>query len=66
MSHRSIPGGYYIGDVRVQGSGNGALQGLSAVVKDCYDVEGFRTSNGSPLWLETHPVATRTAPAVQV
>jgi amidase len=42
----------------------GPLAGLSFGVKDLFDVEGLPTGAGSPDWLATHPVATRTAPAV--
>lgn len=58
--------GCYIGEVHVVGAPSGPLTGLTAVVKDCFDVAGHRTSNGSPAWLETHPPAQRNAAAVQV
>ncbi|EFN54730.1 hypothetical protein CHLNCDRAFT_35982 [Chlorella variabilis] len=57
--------GCYIGEVHVVGAPSGPLTGLTAVVKDCFDVAGHRTSNGSPAWLETHPPAQRNAAAVQ-
>lgn len=56
----------YIGDVHLAATRSGALNGLTAVVKDCFDVAGHRTSNGSPAWLETHPPAKHNAAAVQV
>lgn len=31
----------------------------------CKQVAGHRTGFGNPVWLDTHPPATRTAPAVQ-
>lgn len=43
---------------------DGPLKGCSVVVKDSYDISGYYTSNGSPHWRETHPVAVSTAPAV--
>ncbi|KAK9829139.1 hypothetical protein WJX72_004102 [[Myrmecia] bisecta] len=43
----------------------GPLEGLAFAAKDIYDVKGYRTAFGNPTWLETHPVATSTAPAVQ-
>ncbi|KAI3424947.1 hypothetical protein D9Q98_008329 [Chlorella vulgaris] len=55
----------YIGDVHLAATRSGALNGLTAVVKDCFDVAGHRTSNGSPAWLETHPPAKHNAAAVQ-
>lgn len=42
------------------------LQGLTAVVKDCFAVAGTHCSNGSPAWLATHPAAEQHAAAVQV
>src|SRR6202030_3732901 len=35
----------------VVGSASGPLAGLTAVVKDLYDVAGTRTGGGSPEWL---------------
>ena len=58
--------GCYLGDVRVVGAEKGPLAGLTAVVKDSFDIAGHRTSNGSPAWLESHPPAERHAAAVQV
>lgn len=58
-------GGWYIGDVRVEGATSGPLAGLTAVVKDSYDVTGHRTSNGSPEWRASHPAAECNAVAVQ-
>ncbi|KAG2432169.1 hypothetical protein HXX76_009089 [Chlamydomonas incerta] len=49
----------------VQGAAEGPLKGLTFAVKDLFDVSGHRTGFGNPVWLETHPPATRTAPAVQ-
>jgi len=44
---------------------SGPLAGLSAVVKDMYDIAGERTGCGSPEWLATHPPAVRNCPPVQ-
>jgi amidase len=44
---------------------DGLLQGLSIAVKDSYDIKGYKTGNGSPSWRTTHPVAEKTAPAVE-
>ncbi|PNW76486.1 hypothetical protein CHLRE_11g467630v5 [Chlamydomonas reinhardtii] len=49
----------------VQGAAEGPLKGLTFAVKDLFDVAGHRTGFGNPVWLDTHPPATRTAPAVQ-
>jgi len=58
-------GGCLMESLDLGGTGEeGPLTGYSAVVKDSYDIEGYRTSNGSPDWRESHPVATDTAPAV--
>jgi amidase len=46
-------------------TGEGALSGLTAGVKDIYDIVGHRTGFGSPDWLRTHEPAGRTAPVVQ-
>ncbi|MBM4421723.1 MAG: amidase, partial [Chloroflexi bacterium] len=43
----------------------GPLSGLTFGAKDSFDVAGVPTCFGSPDWLGTHPVPTRTAPAVQ-
>ncbi|KAI7841639.1 hypothetical protein COHA_004659 [Chlorella ohadii] len=55
----------YIGEVHVESASNGPLQGMTAVVKDCFAVAGTHCSNGSPAWLATHPAAERHAAAVQ-
>ena len=47
------------------GAATGPLAGLSAVVKDMYDIAGERTGCGSPEWLATHPPAARNCPPVQ-
>jgi amidase len=43
---------------------NKPLSNFSFGIKDIFDVAGFPTAFGSPDWLNTHPVATQTAPAV--
>ncbi len=42
----------------------GTLSGLSFAVKDVFEVQGVRNCAGNPTWLETHPPAPRTAPAI--
>lgn len=49
----------------IAGAAHGPLAGLTAAIKDMYDIAGERTGGGSPEWLETHPAASRTAGAVQ-
>jgi amidase len=49
----------------LKGAASGPLAGLSAVVKDMYDIAGERTGCGSPEWLATHSPATRNCPPVQ-
>jgi len=49
----------------ITGAANGSLAGLTAAVKDMYDVAGYRVSSGNPTFLETYPPATKTAGAVQ-
>jgi amidase len=49
----------------VQGAATGPLAGLTCGVKDIYAIAGHKTGFGSPEWLETHPAAAETSPAVQ-
>lgn len=49
----------------IAGAAGGPLAGLTAVVKDMYDIAGYRTGGGSPEWLEAHPPAAANAGAVQ-
>ena len=51
--------------VERDGAPDGPLRGLTFAVKDVFDIAGHRTGNGNPVWLETHPPATRTASAVE-
>ena len=48
------------------GSGRGPLLGLTFAAKDVFDIAGSRTGFGNPAWLESHPLAESTAPAVQL
>lgn len=41
----------------VRGSASGPLAGLTAAVKDMYDIAGARTGGGNPDWLAAHPPA---------
>jgi hypothetical protein len=46
------------------GSESGPLAGLTAAVKDMYDIAGSRTGAGNPTWLATHAPARAHAAAV--
>ena len=52
--------------VGLRGSPEGPLAGLTFAAKDVFDVAGSRTGFGNPVWLESHPAAASTAPAVQL
>jgi amidase len=52
-------------EIDLEGSGAGSLLGCTFGVKDVFDIAGYRTGNGNPVWLETHPPAERTASAVE-
>jgi amidase len=49
----------------IEGSKLGQLKNLSFSVKDLFDITGYITGNGSPMWLETHNPAMGTAAVVQ-
>jgi amidase len=49
----------------VKGAASGPLAGLTAVVKDMYDIAGTRTGGGNPEWLEKQQPATRNAAVVE-
>ncbi|MGV3710745.1 MAG: amidase [Gemmatimonas sp.] len=50
--------------VSLEGSGHGALAGLTFGLKDIYHVAGYRTGFGNPDWLRTHGPAHSTASVV--
>jgi amidase len=52
-------------DVVLEGRATGTLLGCSFAVKDVFDIAGYRTGNGHPRWLETHPPAERTASVIE-
>ena len=52
-------------DAPIVGAPTGPLAGLTAVVKDMYDVAGSRTGGGSPDWLAAQKPAGRHASAVE-
>jgi amidase len=49
----------------IEGRPDGPLAGLSAAVKDMYDIAGYRTSAGNPEWLASREPAEAHAGAVQ-
>jgi amidase len=49
----------------IAGSSSGSLQGRSFVLKDIFDVKGFKTGFGNPAWRNTHPLATLTNSSVE-
>lgn len=49
----------------IDGATGGRLSDLTFAVKDIYDVAGWRTGFGNPVWLQTHEPATLTSPIVQ-
>ena len=49
----------------IEGAAKGPLAGLSAVVKDMYDIAGYIAGCGNPEWLATHQPAARHCPPVQ-
>jgi amidase len=49
----------------LRGAASGPLAGLTAAVKDMYDIAGLTAGCGNPTWLETHKPAEKTAGAVQ-
>jgi len=52
-------------DAPIVGAETGPLAGLTAVVKDMYDIAGSRTGGGSPDWLAAQKPAGRHASAVE-
>ena len=52
-------------DAPIIGAETGPLAGLTAVVKDMYDIAGSRTGGGSPDWLAAQKPASRHAGAVE-
>jgi amidase len=50
----------------IAGAPSGPLAGTTFVAKDLDDVRGYPTGAGNPDWERTHPVATVTAPAIEM
>jgi amidase len=51
-------------EVMLEGQPGGPLHGRDFVVKDVFDVAGYKTGAGNPEYLAAHEAATVTAPAV--
>jgi amidase len=49
----------------LKGAATGPLAGLTAAIKDMYDIAGTKTGGGSPAWLAHAKPATRNASAIQ-
>jgi len=49
----------------IAGESSGPLNGKSFVLKDIFDVKGFKTGFGNPAWRNTHPLATLTNSSVE-
>lgn len=49
----------------LSGASTGELSGTTFAVKDIYDVAGWLTGFGNPVWLDTHEPANQTSPMVQ-
>ena len=49
----------------IAGAAKGPLAGLTVAVKDMYDIAGWRTGGGSPVWLDKHAPAKRHAAPVR-
>jgi amidase len=63
-----MSGGFFVPhdlNAPVQGATSGPLAGLTAVVKDMYDIAGTRTGGGNPEWLEMQQPAARNAAVVE-
>jgi amidase len=63
-----MSGGFFVPhDLKapVRGATSGPLAGLTAVVKDMYDIAGTRTGGGNPEWLEKQQPAARNAAVVE-
>ena len=52
-------------DFLIPAKNSGILDGLTFSVKDVFNIQGHLTSFGSPLWEQTHPIATENATCIQ-
>ncbi len=66
-SDKARPGAFFVPhdiEAPIRGSATGPLAGLSAAVKDMYDIAGTRTGAGSPTWLAVQEPAFRNAAVI--
>lgn len=50
--------------IEILSKATGPLNGLSFGVKDIFDIANVPTGFGSPAWLNTHPIPSKTAPFI--
>ncbi|MGX9417846.1 amidase [Vibrio sp. RC27] len=53
------------GPLTITETGCGCLSGMTFVFKDLFDVEGYKTGAGNPVWLSTHEEAKSTSPLIE-
>ncbi|MEC7491185.1 MAG: amidase [Pseudomonadota bacterium] len=53
------------GRIKIESVAKGSLAGYKFAAKDVFDVAGYPTSNGHPLWSETHAFPEKHAGAVE-
>jgi amidase len=53
------------GEITLEPTGSGPLDGLTFAIKDLFDVAGSTTGCGNPDWKRTHPAASRHAVSVE-
>ena len=61
LTHPFVPGV----EVRIEGSTNGPLKGLSFAAKDLFDVAGVVTGGGNPDWAAQNPIPSEHAYLVE-
>jgi len=52
--------------IEILSSASGPLSGFTFGVKDVFDIANVPTGFGSPAWLNTHPIPTKTAPFISI
>ncbi|NBP74224.1 MAG: amidase, partial [Alphaproteobacteria bacterium] len=52
--------------LKIDGKETGPLAGKTFAAKDVFDIAGHPTSNGQPLWPQTHPLPVKHAAAVDL
>ena len=67
MTHQVYRSAFVPHDIKgpIRGAANGPLEGLTAAIKDMYEIAGERMSCGVPEWLAAHAPATQNCPPVQ-